>query len=201
MDRKVCVLVYSQYSPSSKTLIEYIQSLPYDLVKLTGMTLLSVDSQEVKQAVLDKSITYVPSLIVQYFDGTNQLFEKEYIYKWIAAIDKTVAGRNQHQQQTDNAVHSREQQQQQQHGQYGGREARDGLPAAASNDTPPSITNLNDIGGDIEGGKPSGAREDEYPIKSTGKAMNILAAAMEMQKSRESDEQPLPPGAPRKKLY
>jgi hypothetical protein len=184
MDRKICVLIYSQYSPSSKTLIEYIQNLPYDLAKVTGMTLLSADSPEVRKMLLTKSVDHVPSLLVQYFNGTTQLLEREYIYKWIAAINKTIARDKSVGEildlnneinsdfETDSVVHTEDD----------GRK-RTTLMAQQQQQQPSSTV------------VPS-----EYPIKSSSK--DIMSAAMEMQKNREKDDAPRPPGAPpQKTLY
>jgi hypothetical protein len=94
MDRKLCVLIYSKQSIASKNIVEFIQKLPYDFVKVTGMTLLCIDSKEVRDVMQKKSITTVPCLIVQYFDGTNQLFENDQIYAWINAIHDVISTSN-----------------------------------------------------------------------------------------------------------
>jgi|HubBroStandDraft_6_1064221.scaffolds.fasta_scaffold727774_2 hypothetical protein len=86
MDRKFCVLIYSQYSSASKSLIEYIRALPYDFARITGMTFLAADNQSVRDCLLRQNITTVPAIVVQYFDGKFQVFENDAVYKFISVI-------------------------------------------------------------------------------------------------------------------
>jgi hypothetical protein len=90
MNRKLCVLIYSQYSPASQALVEYIQQMPYDFAKITGLTFLPADSEIIREKLIEKNITVVPSLFVQYFDGQTLLLENETIYKFIASVNKTI---------------------------------------------------------------------------------------------------------------
>lgn len=43
MDRKHCILLYSNYSQASIDLLTYIKGLPLDFPKITGMTMICVD--------------------------------------------------------------------------------------------------------------------------------------------------------------
>jgi hypothetical protein len=86
MDRKVCVLLYSQYSQASKSLFDHIKSLPFDLIQITGMTLLSVDSEEIRKMVSANGIKSVPSLLFQYFDDTKMILEGQDIYGFIDSV-------------------------------------------------------------------------------------------------------------------
>ena len=72
MDRELCVLVYSEFSQASRRLIEYIQSLPYDLAAITGMSLFAADSQEARDKLDILSITTVPCIFIKYFKGCLQ---------------------------------------------------------------------------------------------------------------------------------
>lgn len=90
MNREACVLIYSQYSQASGKLMEYISSLSYDLVALTGMVLLQADSQMVRDRLSDMTIDVVPSIFVKYFDGTTQLHAGDEVYDFIAAVSRAV---------------------------------------------------------------------------------------------------------------
>lgn len=91
MDRKHCVLFYSKFSPASKELMETIESLPYDLPRLTGMTLMCVDAVNVRRIVSQHGLNVVPCLFVQYFDGETQLLTEQLIYDWINEVSQAVS--------------------------------------------------------------------------------------------------------------
>ena len=91
MDRKHCVLFYSKFSPASKELIETIEALPYDLPRLTGMTLMCVDAANVRDVVSRHGLNVVPCLFVQYFDGETQLLTEQLIRDWIDEVSQAVA--------------------------------------------------------------------------------------------------------------
>lgn len=86
MDRKHCVLFYSRFSPASQKIIEYIQSLSYDLPRLTGLTMVCVDSDFVRNKIYKYGITVVPCLFIQYFDGEQQLLTNTLINDWISEV-------------------------------------------------------------------------------------------------------------------
>lgn len=94
MDRKLCVLVYSTYSLASKRLVEYVGSLPFDFASVTGMTLLCADSAEVRRRLAAENVTTVPSLIVQYFNGTTRLYEDRDVYAFIESVVRSVGSSN-----------------------------------------------------------------------------------------------------------
>lgn len=83
MDRKYCMLLYSIYSPASKNLIEYIRSLPFDFSSLTGLTIVNIDNSEFKDILYKNDINYVPTILIEYYDGTKQKFVNNDIYLWI----------------------------------------------------------------------------------------------------------------------
>lgn len=90
MDRELCVLVYSEFSAASKRLIEYIQSLPYDLAAITGMSLFAADTQNARDKLKTLSITTVPCIFVKYFDGKATLYTDENVYAFITAISSAI---------------------------------------------------------------------------------------------------------------
>jgi len=90
MDRKYCVLVYSNFSQSSINLIEYIRSLPIDFPTIAGLTMLNVDNDQAKKYCAHSGVQYVPSLLIEYYNGEKQKLEREYIYSWISQILKSL---------------------------------------------------------------------------------------------------------------
>lgn len=95
MDRKHCILLYSNYSQASIDLLTYIKDLPLDFPKITGMTMICVDHEQFRDTLQKNGIEYVPTLLVEYYKGatpnqTKQKFERDYIYMWIDQVMKTL---------------------------------------------------------------------------------------------------------------
>lgn len=91
MDRKHCILLYSNYSQASINLLTYIKDLPLDFPKITGMTMICVDHYQFRDTLKKNDIEYVPTLLVEYYKGatpnqTKQKFERDYIYMWIDQV-------------------------------------------------------------------------------------------------------------------
>jgi hypothetical protein len=86
MDRKFCILVYSNFSQSSIDLIDYILSLPIDFPTIAGITMFNVDSAEAKKSCIQNGVEHVPCLLIQYYNGSKQKLEKENIYSWISQM-------------------------------------------------------------------------------------------------------------------
>ena len=90
MDRKCCVLLYSKYSPASKSLITYLKNLPIDFPTVIGLTMVNIDSLEIKNIIQQNGINYVPTILIEYFNGNKQKLSNEYIYQWINQIMETL---------------------------------------------------------------------------------------------------------------
>jgi len=95
MDRKHCILLYSNYSQASIDLLTYIKGLPLDFPKITGMTMICVDHEQFRGTLQKNGIEYVPTLLVEYYKGatpnqTKQKFERDYIYMWIDQVMKAL---------------------------------------------------------------------------------------------------------------
>jgi hypothetical protein len=95
MDRKYCILLYSNYSQASIDLLTYIKGLPLDFPKITGMTMICVDHEQFRDTLQKNGIEYVPTLLVEYYKGatpiqTKQKFERNYIYMWIDQVMKAL---------------------------------------------------------------------------------------------------------------
>ena len=86
MDRKFCVLLYSNHSKASLDVLNYIKKIPIDFLTITGMTMICIDNPEFKLILHNNGITHVPTLLVEYYSGSKQKFERDYIYMWIDQI-------------------------------------------------------------------------------------------------------------------
>lgn len=86
MDRKSCIIFYSNYSQHSLDLINFIQKIPLDFVTLVGMSFIAVDNNEYRNILQQQNITIVPTLVVTYYNGENKFFEDISIYTWIREI-------------------------------------------------------------------------------------------------------------------
>lgn len=86
MDRKLCVLLYSNYSKASLDLINYIKKIPLDFPTIVGLTMICIDNPDFKIILHKNKIDYVPTLLVEYYNGSKQKYEREYIYMWIDQI-------------------------------------------------------------------------------------------------------------------
>jgi hypothetical protein len=83
--------LYSNYSPASKALLSYIKELPLDFPKVTGMSMICIDNERFKETLQKNGIEYVPTLLVEYYQGVTpnqvkQKFERDYIYMWIDQV-------------------------------------------------------------------------------------------------------------------
>lgn len=89
MDRKHCVLFYSEKSQASIQLLDYISKLPIDFPILTGLSCVSVDSNKIKQVLLQHNIEAVPVLLIEYFVNPAESLPKKQklyssqIYQWV----------------------------------------------------------------------------------------------------------------------
>jgi hypothetical protein len=90
MDRKHCILLYSNYSQASIDLLAYIKNLPLDFPTATGVTMTCVDNEEFKTILHNNGIEFVPVLLIEYYNGTKQKLERDYIYMWIDQIIKAL---------------------------------------------------------------------------------------------------------------
>jgi hypothetical protein len=94
MDRKFCVLLYSNHSKASLDVLNYIKNIPIDFLTITGMTMICIDNPEFKLILHNNGITHVPTLLVEYYSGSKQKFERDFIYMWIdQIITRNLGGR------------------------------------------------------------------------------------------------------------
>lgn len=92
MNRKHCILLYSNHSQASIDLLTYIKELPLDLPQIVGLTPICIDSKQFKDQLQINGIEYVPTLLVEYYKGDQlkQKFERDQIYRWIDQVMKSL---------------------------------------------------------------------------------------------------------------
>lgn len=93
MDRKYCILLYSLYSSASKDLIDYLKSIPVDFSSITGLTIVNIDNDEFKTILRDNGIEYVPTILIEYYDGKKQKLVDKDIYLWIHQMIQMINNR------------------------------------------------------------------------------------------------------------
>lgn len=93
MDRKMSVIVYSTYSSGCKQLIEYIKSLHYDFMAITGTCLLCADSDAVRDKLYEQNILEVPCMLLQTIDGNNTILNTQDLYMYIDTVSNSILSR------------------------------------------------------------------------------------------------------------
>jgi hypothetical protein len=86
MERKLCVLFYSKYSPASKRLLDGMNSCGIDLERALGLTMVSVDNSEIRQQIQESNnieIDRVPCLLNVFTDGGVEKFDDEQLLEWM----------------------------------------------------------------------------------------------------------------------
>lgn len=176
MDRKHCILLYSNYSQASIDLLTYIKDLPLDFPKITGMTMICIDNEQFRDTLQKNGIEYVPALLVEYYKGatpnqTKQKFERDYIYMWIDQVMK--------------ALHFEWPQTPEQ--QPVGQELQEQRESRRRTDLP--ATQQLHANGDVSGGVvdvASPPQEYDVPQIQKKEKLDITALAQQMAKDRDS---------------
>lgn len=83
MERKYCVLFFSDYSPVSRDVLGYITNLSIDFQTIVGLTFVKIDNTPCKALLRKNGINYVPALFIKYYDNETQILYSEDIYQWI----------------------------------------------------------------------------------------------------------------------
>lgn len=86
MDRQYTILVFSKHSNACNQFFQHIKSLPFDIIRSTGMTLLSVDNADIRKKIEEINVSVVPTLLIKYFDKTQQQLDGEDVYTWVSAV-------------------------------------------------------------------------------------------------------------------
>lgn len=187
MDRKHCILLYSNYSQASIDLLTYIKGLPLDFPKITGMTMICVDHDKFRDTLQKNGIEYVPTLLVEYYKGATpnqvkQKFERDYIYMWIDQVMKALhfewpqTPQSPDQKPVGQAFQD----------QRGGR-GRTALPGPSQQPNsamqPPHQQHDDDV---IGSGPIDVAPQDDVPQIQKKEKLDITALAQHMAKERDS---------------
>ena len=88
MERQLSVLLYSNYSPHSKKLMNIIESSP-DFIQLTNLQYLCVDNSRVRERI-EKSnnmrVDTVPCILLVYSDGGIEKYDGSHAFRWVEEI-------------------------------------------------------------------------------------------------------------------
>ena len=85
MDR-LCVLLYSKYSPMSSKLMSALSSCPIDLSTTVGIRPVCIDNEDIRRQILkDKKIEInsVPCVLIAYNTGSVEKYEGSNAFQWI----------------------------------------------------------------------------------------------------------------------
>ena len=88
MDR-LCVLLYSKYSPMSSKLMSALSSCPIDLSTTVGIQPVCIDNEDIRRQILkDKKIEInsVPCVLIAYNTGSVEKYEGSNAFQWIEEI-------------------------------------------------------------------------------------------------------------------
>jgi hypothetical protein len=85
MDR-LCVLLYSKYSPMSSKLMSALSTCPVDLSTTVGIRPVCIDNEDIRRQILkDKKIEInsVPCVLIAYNTGSVEKYEGSNAFQWI----------------------------------------------------------------------------------------------------------------------
>jgi len=85
MDR-MCVLLYSKYSPMSTKLMTALSECPIDLEATVGLNTVCIDNQDVRKRLLKNGkieISVVPCILIVYRSGGVEKYEGDAAFQWI----------------------------------------------------------------------------------------------------------------------
>tara|TARA_B100000497_G_scaffold102246_1_gene116598 strand:- start:289 stop:903 length:615 start_codon:yes stop_codon:yes gene_type:complete len=89
MQQQLCVLLYSDYSDVCKNLFKALESCPIDIYGISGMKNLCIDNEKLRKRILinkNISITSVPSLLIVYNNSQLEKLEGQKVFDWIDVI-------------------------------------------------------------------------------------------------------------------
>lgn len=185
MDRKICILLYSKYSQACRDLLKYIDSLPSDFPSITGLSMLSVDTKEAKDACNQLGIKGVPVLLIEYFFVENpnmikkQMLEMEQIYQWVDEVVKTILHNK---RQITDLIKSDE-----------SHKPSTGVDTAGvtflDSSTKSDVLPMLQLDTSPFGESSSSVTENEIKTKSSSKPMSAAAIAAEMEQQRKREDE------------
>jgi len=198
---RLCVLLYSKYSPMSNKLMTALSSCPLDLKMLVGLSTVCVDNEEIRKQILKKDnkieISSVPCVLIVYNTGGVEKYEGGSAFEW---IEETINRYMPIQSQSEPQIHIKSEQVQPEfHRQRQRRQPQFRAPKEeieieneyidepepehrhkkSSLKRPKKETTMEELGINQE--------ETETQV-SSGKGKDLMSAAMAMQKERDSSE-------------
>jgi hypothetical protein len=202
---RLCVLLYSKYSPMSNKLMTALSSCPLDLKTLVGLSTVCVDNEEIRKQILKKDnkieISSVPCVLIVYNTGGVEKYEGRSAFEW---IEETINRYLPIQTQSEPQLHIKSEQAQSEfHRQRQRRQPQFRAPKEETENEyidepepepeaetehrhkksslkrPKKETTMEELGINKE--------ESETQV-SSGKGKDLMSAAMAMQKERDSSE-------------
>lgn len=85
MNRQLCVLLYSKYSPRSRQIMKVLERAPVDLTSALGLEFVCVDNKAIRaqiQAATTVKVSRVPTILVLYSSGAVEKYEGETAFRW-----------------------------------------------------------------------------------------------------------------------
>ena len=83
---RLCVLLYSKYSPMSTKLLSALSSCPVDLSTVVGLTSVCIDNEQVRKRILKNGkieVGAVPCVLIVYRSGGVEKYEGSGAFQWI----------------------------------------------------------------------------------------------------------------------
>ena len=200
---RLCVLLYSKYSPMSNKLMTSLSSCPLDLKMLVGLSTVCIDNEEIRKQILKKDnkieISSVPCVLIVYNTGSVEKYEGGSAFEW---IEETINRYMPIQSQSEPQIQIKSEQAQPEfHRQRQRRQPQFRAPKEeieneyidepdpdpepehrhkkSSLKRPKKETTMEELGINQE--------ETESQV-SSGKGKDLMSAAMAMQKERDSSE-------------
>jgi hypothetical protein len=89
MNQQFTVLLYSQYSPNSKRILDYLKECPVDLTTVTGLCTVCIDNAEVRAKIIKSTqidIQVVPSILIVHPDGGVEKYDGGNAFRWVEEV-------------------------------------------------------------------------------------------------------------------
>uniref|UniRef100_A0A6C0H2L4 Thioredoxin domain-containing protein n=1 Tax=viral metagenome TaxID=1070528 RepID=A0A6C0H2L4_9ZZZZ len=83
---RLCVLLYSKYSPMSNKLMSALSSCPVDLGSTVGLNPVCIDNEDVRKRLLKNGkieLSIVPCVLIVYRSGGVEKYEGNAAFQWI----------------------------------------------------------------------------------------------------------------------
>jgi len=197
---RLCVLLYSKYSPMSTKLLSALSSCPVDLTNVVGLTSVCIDNEQVRKRILKNGkieVGSVPCVLIVYRSGGVEKYEGSGAFQWIEEAVSQFAPPPQPQPQPQPPPPPQHQHQHQEpkrvikpkprpveYEEEDEEEYEEYIPEPPQRKKikqPKKKTNLEDLGFD-----PIPENSPDSSSKSSSKGTDLMSAAAAIQNERES---------------